>query len=115
MKKFKIIDYWISIALLLFFIPFVALQKIQHFLIAYLITGTWQICSMLVHAYNGWCTKKDGARYYYHWLTIACVLLLPLGFFFILFYIAPIMALFYTALCYYEVHTKLQRPMDLLK
>ncbi|MBC7866071.1 MAG: hypothetical protein H7X88_00940 [Gloeobacteraceae cyanobacterium ES-bin-316] len=124
MKKFKMIDTWGSIGLLVCF-TVLSLIKLDHtFLIGYCVLGAWQMMSMVVHAINGWFTHGKTSRYYYQ-ITVAglaVITLLGLGvppvlwlLMVVLLFSAPIMAIYYTWLCYQEVYIKMQRPLAALK
>mgnify|MGYP003434189854 CR=1 FL=1 len=124
MKKFKIIDTWISITLIItFFI--VSLIKLDYtFLIGYCVIGGWQMISMLIHAIKGWFTHAKASRYHYH-VTVTVfaagsllgILLPPVLWIVlvVLLFAAPFMAVYYTWLCYDEVYVKMQRPLAILK
>jgi len=115
MKKFKIIDTAISFLLIVFFCVYTAVRQDYIFLVGYIIVGSWQVVSMLVHAFTRTLTYKEGARYWYHWITLVSIITMPLGSLFILLYIAPLMAIYYTWLCYHEVTVKMKRPLAVLK
>lgn len=115
MKKFKTIDLFISIALIIAFTLYWLIKQDSSFMLAYLVVGGWQASSMLVHACNKCFTYKGGSRHVYHWVTLISVVTLPLGSFWILLYTAPFMAVYYTYLCYHEVYVKMQRPLAMLK
>ena len=124
MKKFKIIDTWISISLVLAG-TVVSLAKLDSsFIIAYFVVGGWQMISMLIHAIKGWFTHLKTARYNYHAFVTTTAALALLGLWLnpvlyvlmaILLLAAPVMAIFYTWLCYEEVYVKMQRPLAALK
>jgi hypothetical protein len=124
MKKFKLIDTWVSIALILVG-TIVSLVKLDNsFMMVYCIVGGWQMISMLVHAIKGWFTHLKTARYNYHALvtilaalSLVGLLITPVLYFVMiaLLFAAPIMAVFYTWLCYEEVYVKMQRPLAALK
>jgi hypothetical protein len=115
MKKFKTIDYWISILLMAVFAIISLIKWDGTIVVGYFVTGTWQVISMIIHVRNGWFTRVGSARYIYHWIVLIAVFTLPFGSYIILFFTAPFMALYYTCLCYNEVTVKLQRPLALLK
>jgi len=115
MKKFKIFDFWISILLMAIFVVSGLIKWNDTFIRGYYIVGCWQSISMLVHVYNRCFTYKGGARNTYHWVSLFCLLSLPIGSYFLLIFIAPFMAIFYTWLCYIEVTVKMQRPLAVLK
>jgi hypothetical protein len=107
MKTFKIIDVVISLTLILLFTIWMVIDPSPETLIGgYIITGGWQLISMLVHAINKWFTKKGGTRFVYHWVAVISVIALPFGFFWVLVFTAPFMAAFYTGLCYSEIPLK---------
>jgi hypothetical protein len=115
MKKFKIIDYWISMVLIvLFTIISLVAWDIEWLITAYLVVGGWQVVSMLVHVLTA-SFMGHTLRMIYHIITLVALATIPLGSFWILFFAAPFMAIFYTWLCWYEVHEKMQRPLHLLK
>ena len=124
MKKFKLYDTWISILLIVGF-TIVSLVKLDYtFIIGYFVVGGWQVISMIVHAINSWFTKKGSVRYNYHYLVAIIFLLAAVGLLAhallivvlpILLFTAPIMAIYYTLLCYTEVYEKMQRPLAILK
>ncbi|MFT3683121.1 MAG: hypothetical protein QM791_22870 [Ferruginibacter sp.] len=116
MKKFKIIDYRVSIFLMAACIVTVLVKKDFDFIIsAYFIVGGWQVISMIVHAAAGWFTKTWSSRFIYHWITLISIITIPLGSVWILVFTAPAMAIFYTWLCWNEVNVKMKRPLALLK
>ena len=115
MKKFKQVDYFISIALILAFSIVSLINMDATFIIGYLVVGGWQVISMIVHSYHHWFTDKQSLRNTYHWITLFCLVTMPVGSFIILLFTAPFMAIFYTWLCYHELYVKMQRPIHLLK
>ncbi|MEO5888937.1 MAG: hypothetical protein ABIQ31_01730 [Ferruginibacter sp.] len=115
MKKFKTLDVFISIALIIGFSVYSLVSQGRNFLSGYFVVGGWQVTSMLVHVYNKCFTRKTGSRYYYHWITLISVVTMPVGSFLLLLFIAPFMAVYYTYLCYREVYVKMQRPLAMLK
>ena len=115
MKKFKIIDTAISIALILFFCVYQLAKQDDSFFIGYFVVGSWQVISMLVHIFTGTFTYKSGARNWYHWVTLISIVTMPIGSFLILLFTAPFMAVYYTWICYHEVTVKMKRPLAVLK
>lgn len=115
MKKFKTIDLFINISLIIGFAVYWLINQDDSFFLAYFIVGAWQVISMLFHSYNKCFTYKKGSRYIYHRVTLVSLVTMPLGSFWILLYTAPLMAIYYTYLCYHEVYVKMQRPLAVLK
>jgi hypothetical protein len=115
MKKLKKTDAWISIVLITGFIIASIINKDYTFLLGYFGVGGWQVISMLVHVFYKSFTEKKGIRNAYHWVTLISLLTMPIGSFFILFFAAPVMALFYTWLCLDEVRKMNERPLAILK
>ena len=114
MKTFKIIDVVISLMLILLFTIWMFIDPSPEVLIpGYLITGGWQLISMLVHAINKWFTKKGSTRRVYHWISVISVIALPFGFFWVLAFTAPFMAVFYTGLCYSEIPLKTEEALPI--
>lgn len=115
MKKFKKIDLFINITLIIVFTVYWIIKQDSSFFLAYFVVGGWQVISMLIHVFNKCFTYKRGSRYIYHWVTFVSLATMPLGSYWILLYIAPFMAIYYTYLCYHEVYVKMQRPLAVLK
>lgn len=124
MKQFKLYDTWISIGLIIGFTLFSLVKLDYTFLIGYCVIGGWQLISMVVHGLNRWFVQKGSARYRYHYMVAIIVLLSLVGLLaypllmivlFVLLFAAPVMAVYYTWLCYREVYVKMQRPLAILK
>ena len=123
MKKYKQIDTWMNGALIVGSIGWGFVTFDERFLLGYFVVGGWQVVSMIVHAINGWFCEKGSNRYNYQIATLIIVMISALGFvvyplliiFFLLLFISPFMAIWYTSLCYNETYVKMQRPMALLK
>lgn len=124
MKKFKTIDIWISTLLITISIIIGLIERNHTVIACYFIVGGWQIISMLVHGINRWFTEMYGIRYFYHSTVLVIIIVSILGIWvyplilillYILLYVAPVMAVFYTWLCYREVYVKMQRPLAMLK
>lgn len=115
MKTFKLADFWVSAGLIIVFTVLSIFKQDYTFIVGYFVVGAWQVISMLVHVFTHTFTYRPGARYAYQWITLIAVATLPLGSFWILFFTAPFMAIYYTWLCYHEVYVKMQRPLSVLK
>jgi hypothetical protein len=113
MKRFKTIDFFISVLLILASAIYWLLNQDESFLIGYFVVGSWQAFSMIVHVLNGCFTY--GSRNTYHWISLISVLTMPIGSIWILVFTAPFMAVYYTWLCYHEVYVKMQRPLSVLR
>jgi hypothetical protein len=94
------------------------------FIVGYFVVGGWQVISMLVHAKNHWFIGRGRVRSNYHWIVCGIFITAGIGYFIndvlaVLLYImiiaAPVMAVYYTVLCYDESYVKMQRPMEFLK
>lgn len=117
MEKFKRVDCWVSIFLLVSCALFVLLSMDNWgsaLIVSYFIVGGWQVLSMTVHAVTGYFTKRVWGRLLYHWIVVVVIALFPFTMW-LLLYIAPVMAVFYTAMCYHETFVLMKRPMELLK
>ncbi|MEO8770760.1 MAG: hypothetical protein ABI402_11760 [Ferruginibacter sp.] len=115
MKKYKIIDTWISTILIsIFALIYLVSLDFGYVITGYFIVGSWQLISMIVHAWNHWFTAKGSARIYYHWFVGVCLISIPISFE-VLLYMAPFMAAYYTWICYEEVYIKMKRPLSILK
>ena len=116
MKKFKKIDFWINVILIVGALVLAATGKEFTFIYGYFIVGGWQVVSMLVHAVNkNWINNAKSARQVYNWITIISLASIPIGGYVILLFLAPFMAVFYTYLCYNETFIKLKRPLHDLR
>jgi hypothetical protein len=115
MKIFKITDICVSLGLLIIFtVRFYSEDRLIWLFESYFILGAWQTISMLIHAINNWHTRKWSTRYTYHWIAFVSIITLPVGSYWILAFIAPFMAIFYTGLCFVEVRKYEVRPSELL-
>jgi len=124
MKTFKKADLIISIALIILGIGFALIEKGDQAIYGYFLVGGWQLISMIVHQYYGWFTEKRSRRSFYHCTVLILIILALLSLLvpvimmillFILLFVAPVMALYYTGICYDEVYVKMARPLAQLK
>lgn len=125
MKTFKIVDIYVQTALFVGIIATTIISSDLMFalLLGYFIIGGYQLAGMLVHEFNHWFTARGTVRRYYHnisYTIVICMILTPLFeftglVFFLLLYLAPIMAMYYTWLCYKETFVYLKRPLSILK
>ena len=123
METFKRTDLLVSILLITGSTIFSLVRYDFAFIYCYFIVGGWQVTSMLVHAFNGWFTRKKSKRYFYHWIVTIIIIIGLLTFavpyFFIIYYImlfaAPVMAICYSLICYEEVKEIKQRHLLALK
>jgi hypothetical protein len=123
METFKRPDFVINLLLITGSTIFSLIRLDHTFIYCYFITGGWQVISMLTHAANGWFTRKKSRRYIYHW-TVAIIIAMGLLTFviqifafiyFIMLFAAPLMAVYYTIICYEEVKEIKQRHLLALK
>ncbi|MBL0355806.1 MAG: hypothetical protein IPP72_02475 [Chitinophagaceae bacterium] len=116
MKNFKRIDFWISVILITVFTAGVFIDRSRETLFwGYVTVGAWQVVSMIVHTLTGYFTQKGRPRFIYHCISFIALITIPAGSVWILAFIAPFMAVYYSWMCYNEVFIKMKRPMDLLK
>ena len=115
MKRFKIIDFWVSVVLIICFTIASFIRMDLTFIYGYFIVGAWQIISMITHISARCFIYRGSSRYTYNWIVLIALVTLPLGSYIILFFAAPLMAIFYTCICYRETYIKMQRPLALLK
>lgn len=122
MKNFKTIDFIIQVFLVIYLTITSLVNMDRTFIYGYFIVGGWQVISMIVHQINKWYTNQGSRRFYYHRIIAATLIIMPSGFiipnFFIvwvpLLFIAPIMAIYYLAICYREVFYPAKRPLELI-
>lgn len=129
MKTFKQIDIAMSISLIIGFFIAALIRQDKTFIIGYFVTGGWQVISMLVHTADGTFAGKGTVRYNYHWAVavIAGIALLAWAIQLqpllviafieasILIFIAPLMAVFYSCLCWTELSALRKREFIHLK
>ena len=116
MKTFKLIDAWISVALIVLCTGYcVADRNLETIIGAYFVVGGWQVISMIIHAFNKWFTRKYGYRHIYHWVTFISLVLMPFGGAWVLLFTAPLMAIFYTWLCFGECAALSRRALAQLR
>jgi hypothetical protein len=107
MKLYKQIEVALNLLLIAAFaIVFAASQDFSLLFTAYFIVGGIQLLSIIVHFVKGWFTGKGSLRIGYYWFLLFVFLFccVGIGLFFLLF-AAPLMALFYTYICYREYKT----------
>lgn len=123
MKQFKTIDLTLSVALILFGL-IRTIAEPTFILYAYSITGGWQVISLATHAAFGWQAGRERSRNAYGWLVLIILGLGALGFLFYpiwmilafpMLFLAPVMAIWYSLLCYHELEALRRRPLDILK
>jgi hypothetical protein len=124
MKKFKLYDTWISITLIIAFTVLSLIRLDYTFIIGYFTIGIWQIISMIIHSVKGWFSGRGTARGNYHFTVVIIFILVFAGLvispllmilLYVMLFAAPIMALYYTTICYNEIYVKMQRPLAVLK
>ena len=113
MKSFKIIDCSISVLLIFIFLLMQCWKQMDALILSYYVVGGWQVISMLVHAYNKWFRSRT--RIFYHCLSFIAIITMPMGSVWILYVLAPFMALFYTGLCIYETKIMSVRPISVIR
>lgn len=123
MKQFKVFDVSLSILLIIICCIY-ALVNTKYLMVGYFVVGGWQLISMVIHAINKWFTKRSSARYVYQTvvLVIICLgftgILVPqvlMAMLFLLVFVSPFMAIYYTWLCYHELTVRMRRPLAALK
>ena len=124
MKTFKKADIVISIVLIIIGIGCAIMGEGDQTIYGYFLVGGWQLISMMIHQFAGWFTEKNNKRYYYHRIVLIVIIATLLGLLLevillvvllVLIFAAPVMALYYTGICYDEVHVKMARPLAPLK
>ena len=122
MKKFKQIDLAGQLILIASFVLVSIFSSPAYIFTGYFIVGLWQIISMVVHKVNDW-NMQQVPRRYYHKISLVTVVLILLaftigGYFFVTLYImlfaAPLMAVFYTSLCFREITCLEKRPSEMM-
>ena len=124
MKQFKIIDFWINVGLIIGSIIYTVNEGGESFFVGYFVVGGWQVISMLTHFFNKWLCEAGTKRKNYHLYVLVIFITAFVGLaidslivllMYLLLFTAPIMAVFYTWLCFHEIYVKMRRPLALLK
>lgn len=119
MKQFKEWDFGISVGLIIFFAVAGIVDNKgglnNNLITGYFVVGGWQIISMIVHIITVHFTRRWSRRFYYQWISLIAVVTIPAGSVWVLYSLAPFMAVYYTYMCYNETYIKMKRPMELLK
>ncbi len=121
MKRLKKIDFWLSVTLISFFTIASIVAKQSFFginlLLGYLVVGTWQSISMILHSVKGVFVRRWSPRFIYHGISFLAIAGLFTGspWIYLMACTAPFMAIYYTWLCYKETFIKMRRPLALLK
>jgi hypothetical protein len=120
MKQFKIIDFGITIFLVIATVVCIPKATGTAFIIGYFGIGAWHVISMLVHFFNKWFVDRREARYNYHWTVFTIILLAIVGILihsilwllaFVMILGGPIMIIIYANICYNEIQ-KMNRHLD---
>lgn len=131
MRTLKLADFFISTALIIT-LTCVTLVHPTMIFTSYFIVGGWQLFSMIIHFFNNWFVVKGSVRKAYHqfvlWifvsffgLALVAYTLFPgietiiLVYLYLLLVFAPVMAIFYTILCFMEWQDLRPKPMARLK
>jgi hypothetical protein len=123
MNTFKTIDVYIQVALIAIFTILSIVKFDSTFITGYFAVGSYQFVSMIVHECGQWFTIRGGSRRVYHnttYVLVVCMALTPLVYvtgivFLPLLFIAPLLAVYYTWLCYRETFVYMKRPLSVLK
>lgn len=122
MIKFKKVDVWMSVFLITAGTIISAIVPEKSILYFYFIIGTWQIISMLTHLAFKWFTHSLQRTTYQ--LAVAIMLAIavygsvfsiPVLTDYLLLFISPLLAIYYTHLCYQESYVALKRPLAYLR
>lgn len=113
MELFKKIDFWIQLVLIICCTP-LAITDVIFFPYAYIIVGSWQVFSVLIHLLLRQSFFPATGRLYYC-RTLIGVLIVSLvfyffqewilGYLFALIFITPGFAVWYVCICYSENKT----------
>ena len=115
MRPFKIIDLLISVLLIGAYLAARCWSDFMILFEAYFVVGSWQVISMIVHRVKNCFVTRGSIRSTYHWIVVFILITMPIGSVWILYFAAPLMALFYCGLCFYEIRKMADRPLSVLK
>ncbi len=129
MKKFKIVDCWVSAILIAGSFVYGFTSKNFTFINGYFVVGGWQLISIITHYLTDTFMGRSRNNYSKLIALIALSLLaivivaqawesfygLMMIELLLLLVSAPLMAIYYTYLCFDETYYKMKRPLALLK
>ena len=128
MKTFKLADALISTVLIIVAAGIGFAYGNEYIFYCYFIVGGWQVISMIIHEINKWFVPEGSVRRLYHrvvvWMIIVFIIWAFTGYIlsetfghYILVYLylllvfTPVMAIFYTTLCFIEWKKSHAKPM----
>lgn len=117
MKTFKQIDFYGQVITIIVLTVLSLVNMDETFVYSYFIIGAWQVLSMVIHLFHKQFIPKKSMRLNYTIATgIMVALMFTLVFFYVLLFIAPILALYYLYICGDELFYKMKRrPLYQLK
>jgi hypothetical protein len=123
MKTIKKIDFWLQVLLIVGFSIGIIIEQRGMYFTALLVIGIWQISSMIGHSLKSCFTANKTKRWFYNRITLLTLVVMAMGLvtppfayvYFVLLYIAPAMALYYTFICGRELYLMQRRPLAMLK
>lgn len=129
MKKFKLIDCWMSTILITGSFVYGFTSRDFSFIRGYFVVGVWQLISIITHYLTNTFIGRSRNNYtkIIAWIAISLLIIavisqaweefygLMMFELFLLLIVAPIMAIYYTRLCFEETYVKMKRPLALLK
>lgn len=129
MKKFKMIDCWVSVILITGSFIYGLTSRNFNFIAGYFIVGGWHLISIITHYLTNTFIGRSRNNYtrLIAWIAISLLAFylsaqaweaifgLMMFEFVLLLMTAPFMAIYYTYLCFDETYNKMKRPLALLK
>lgn len=129
MKKFKMIDCWVSATLITSSFVYGFTSRDFSFIKGYFVVGVWQLISIITHYLTNTFIGRSRNNYtkIIAWIAISLLVIAAMAqasevFYglimfelFLLLIAAPIMAIYYTIMCFEETYVKMKRPLALLK
>jgi hypothetical protein len=128
MKTFKLIDSLLSATLIIIAGSSILIHSNGWTFNWYFIVGGWQLISMIMHEINQWFVPEGSVRRLYHrvvvWMIIVFITWAFTGYalsetfgyytliyLYLLLVFTPVMAIFYTILCFMEWKDAHAKPM----
>lgn len=103
MKQYKYTELLLNAVLIMgSILCFAITLSFEWLLLSYFIVGGIQLLSMSIHIIKGWFSKHYLRLGYYFFLIIVAMLCFGTIGWFLLLYVAPLMAAFYMFICYRE-------------
>ncbi len=121
MKSFKKVDVLLQAAIICLSVLLAVLDTSEYIFFAYILTGSYQLLSSMVHLLFRHAYYPIKERKYYWWTLVAIALIAVIFFEYFLFvglillWVSPVLAIWYLIICYRENRLLAYKEMVHLK